>query len=118
MAYPTFPEINRDRRGHPFYGPELSDAPDLYGTEEVPAEEKLVYARYSLGESEWMIFETDKLTGEAFGFVVLNGDTEMAEMGYIDVMALEGAVTPFGSIIERDRNWTPKPFGEVDPRGR
>ncbi|MGK3708843.1 DUF2958 domain-containing protein [Arthrobacter sp. IK3] len=118
MAYPTFPELHRDRRGYPFYGPELSAAPDLYATEEVPTEEKLVYARYFLGESVWMIFETDKQTGEGFGFVVLNGDTEMAEMGYIDIMSLEGVSTPGGVVIDRDLEWQPKPFGEVDPRAR
>lgn len=116
MAYPIFPELHRDRRGYPFYGPELSAAPDIYATESVPAEEKMVHARYFLGESSWLIFETDKETGEGFGFVMLNGDSQNAEMGYIDIMSLEGLSTPLGVVIQRDTEWQPRPFGEVDPR--
>ena len=116
MAYPTFPELHRDRRGYPFYGPELSTAPDLYATENVSTEDKIVHARYFLSESSWLIFETDKETGEAFGFVILNGDAQNAEMGYIDIMSLEGVETPTGVVIDRDLEWEPKPFGEVDPR--
>lgn len=116
MAYPTFPELHRDRRGYSFYGAQLSAAPDLYATDGVPLEDKTVHERYFLGESSWLIFETDKETGEAFGFVILNGDGQNAEMGYIDIMALEGVETPNGVVIDRDLDWEPKPFGHVDPR--
>lgn len=116
MAYPAFPELHRGRRGYPFYGPELSQAPDMYVTEDVPVEEKTVYARFFLGESSWLVFETDKQAGEAFGFVILNGDARGAEMGYIDLMALEGVETASGAVIDRDLDWQPKPFREADPR--
>lgn len=116
MTYPTFPELHRDRRGYPFYGPELSSAPDIYDTDGVPLAEKIVHARYFLGESSWLIFETDKEAGMAFGFAILNGDAQNAEMGYIHIMSLEGEEDSNGVVIDRDLDWEPKPFGQVDPR--
>ena len=109
-------ETNRERRGHDFYGPELAQAPDLYGSDRVPSEEKTVHARYFHGQSEWFVFETDKKSGEIYGFAVLKGDTQMAEHGYADLEELERLVGDDGSIVERDLQWTPKKFGEVDPR--
>ena len=82
----------------------------------MPSEEKTVHARYFHGQSEWFVFETDKKRGEVYGFAVLKGDTQMAEHGYTDLEELEGVVGDDGSIVERDLQWTPKKFSEVDPR--
>lgn len=109
-------ETNRERRGHDFYGPEFTQAPDLYGSDGVPSEEKTVYARYFHGQSEWFVFETNKNTGEMYGFVVLNGDTQMSEHGYTDLTELEGIVDKSGAVVERDLQWTPRKFADVDPR--
>ncbi len=111
----VMPEMNRDRRDHYFYGPELDNAPALYDTEDTPLADKMVVAHFSLRESQWWIFECDPSTGEAFGYACLNGDTMNAEMGYIDLPALESLNTAGGNVIMRTTNWEPKPFGSCFP---
>lgn len=111
-------QLNRTRRGHDFFGPELLNAPDLYATEEIPSAEKTVHAHYFLGGCDWWVLETAKDSGLAFGFTVLNGDVHNAEFGYVDLTELESVVTKRGFVVERDLHWEPVPFGKVDPRKR
>lgn len=115
-AFTAPAETHRVRRGHDFYGPELSEAPDLYATEDTAAAEKTVYAHYFLGGCDWWVMETDKTNGVAFGFAVLNGDTDNAEFGYITLEELENLLIGYGAVVERDLYWEPVPFGTVDPR--
>lgn len=117
------PELQRDIRGHEFYGPELREIPPLYATEEVPKDEKVVFARFFLSTSEWFICELDPETGIAFGFACLGGDTLNAEMGYVSLFELEGLVLGLEDVgpqhqsvswvVQRDLSWTPKPLGEA-----
>lgn len=109
------PEINRELRDHAFYGTELINAPKIYDTEEIPLEAKMVVAHYFLGASEWWIFECDP-SGEAFGYACLNGDTQNAELGYIDLPALESLTTERGDVIQRSLNWEPKPFASCSSK--
>lgn len=52
------------------------------------ADQATVYLHYFFGGSDWYITEKDKEgpgTTQAFGFAILNGDLEMAELGYISI---------------------------------
>ena len=54
----------------------------------------VVHLHYFYGGSDWYITEKDNREDteqyQAFGFVVLNGDTQNAEMGYISIEELIG----------------------------
>lgn len=69
-----------------------------------------VYLHYFLSGSDWYILERDQDgagTEQAFGFTILNGDTEMAELGYICI----DEITRAGA--ELDIHWTPQELRAV-----
>lgn len=79
-------------------------------------DQAIAYQHYFRGGSDWYITEADKgadddgpndKNTQAFGFTVLNGDVENAEMGYINIREL----TSFN--VELDFHWTPKTIGEI-----
>jgi hypothetical protein len=43
-----------------------------------------IYIIFS-GGSDWYITELDKETNEAFGYAILNGDTQNSEFGYMNL---------------------------------
>ena len=65
----------------------LSKIPKLYETENVPLQEKLIYLHFFIGGSDWFVAEYDD--DLFFGFVVLNGDLQMAEWGYVSFPELK-----------------------------
>lgn len=72
--------------------------------------EAAAHLHYFNGSSDWYIterdgFEEDQL--QAFGFACLNGDFEMAELGYISIkeLILYGA--------ELDLHWNVKPISKI-----
>lgn len=116
----TFPELNRDKRGHDFYPSDAERAtyPDLYETEDVPLESKQIVAHFFTrgGVGEWWVVELERgnetaLT--AFGFA----DLGYREAGYFDLVALESLrIERAGQpdiVIERDLHWTPRPWSDV-----
>jgi hypothetical protein len=73
-------------------------------------DDAIVHLHYFRGGSDWFITERDKDgngTEQAFGFCLLNGDLEMAELGYVSIDEL----TQNG--VELDLYWTPKTLGEI-----
>lgn len=74
---------------------------------ERPAFQKMVAARYFFGDSDWYVLDRSG-EDQYFGYVILNGDTQMSELGYIDIAELVNH-----NRIELDFYWTPKPLGEV-----
>lgn len=116
----TFPELNRTLRGHDFYPPELDSIPPLYATEETPLPDKIVHTRYFVpgGTGTWFVMELDRsddVQALAFGWA----DLGYGELGYFDLVALESTrVDLVGRppvVVERDTNWTPRPWSEVSP---
>ena len=87
---------------------QVESIPKLYATESVPLNEKIIYAHFFQGSSDWYIAEYDPKENMAFGYTILNGDTEMAEWGYISIAELSRV-----KIIELDFYWQPQPFAEV-----
>lgn len=70
----------------------------------------VVHLHYFIGGSDWYITEKDMEgagTAQAFGFAILNGDLECAELGYISIEEL----TEIGA--ELDLYWTARPLGDV-----
>jgi len=98
----------------------IKNMPYTYQTEGTPTKEKIAYLHYFYGGSDWYIIEKDKgdkddkkqglgvgKQHQAFGYTVLNGDTDMAEWGSISIEEL------IDSNVELDLYFTPTKFGEL-----
>jgi hypothetical protein len=72
-------------------------------------DDAIVYLHYFTGNSDWYITEKDVDGGvqQAFGFAILNGDKDNAELGYISIIE----ITQCGA--ELDLYFTPCPLREV-----
>ena len=115
-------ETNDKLRGHLFLPANAwSKWPKLYSTEEVPAAEKLIYAHYFLGGSEWFLAEVSVEEFIGFGWCVLNGDLLNAEWGYVSLVELEGITLPIEGteakvrLVERDIDWLVRTAREALP---
>lgn len=92
---------------------ELAALPALYSTDGNPLEEKVIHMHFFLGDSDWYVAECDPETRICFGFVILNGDHEMAEWGYFDLDELKKLQQgPFQ--VDRDLWWQPRQFKEIE----
>lgn len=89
--------------------------PKLYSTEDVPADQKMVHAKFfdPCGRGTWYITEFDG-KDLLFGFAVSPLGPDCDEWGYISLAELSAAHNRFGLGIERDLYWTPKAFGEIE----
>jgi hypothetical protein len=85
---------------------QLDRIPRLYETEHIPAEEKLICLHFFIGGCDWYVSEYD---GDDlfFGFVILNGDLENAEWGYISFAELQ-SISIRGFEIDCETDWTIK----------
>jgi len=92
---------------------QLAKIPRLYETEEIPLKDKLIYLHFFIGGSDWYIAEYD---GEDlfFGYAILNGDTEMAEWGYVSFRELRELKIAPGFEVECDAFWKVRKASEVD----
>ena len=92
---------------------QLSKIPRLYETENIPLRDKLINLHCFIGTSDWYIAEYD---GEDlfFGYAILNGDTEMAEWGYVSFRELKELKIPPGFEVECDEFWEVKKASQVD----
>ena len=72
-------------------------------------DDAIVYLHYFFGGCDWYITEKDVDGGvqQAFGYAVLFGDTQNAELGYICITE----ITQFGA--ELDLYFTPCPLAEI-----
>ena len=84
-------EIEKGKRSEPLFLDDLNEAykliPSLYG-QDGKGRNAVAYFHYFAGGSDWYITELDKENYEAYGYVILNGDTQMSEFGYIDLNGL------------------------------
>jgi hypothetical protein len=85
--------------------------PELYETEDVPAEKKIIYQKWEIPHVGfyWLLAELDKKENIAYGYANLNDDL-FAEWGYVDLDELvrNGAV--------RCRDWKPCAFEEAQKK--
>ena len=93
----------------------LDKIPRLYETESIPLKEKLIYLHFFIMDTDFFICEFD---GEEtlWGFVVLNGDLQMAEWGYINFSEVKSIKVAgvFEVDCELENLWKIRPAIEVD----
>lgn len=83
----------------------VSDMPKVYD-QDGKGDEAIVYLHYFRGGSDWYITERDTSDEQlqAYGYAILNGDTQNAEMGYVSIKELIEAG------VELDFYFDPKPL--------
>lgn len=102
----------------------LSTIPNLYETDHIKLKDKLIYLHCFIGSCDWYIAEYSPDEDLFFGYAILNGDTEMAEWGYISFIELR-ELKAFGQVIdgsvcfmevdcELEELWVVKPASEID----
>lgn len=86
----------------------ISTMPKTYETDNIPKLEKTAHLHYFTSSSDWYIVEKDSESQQlqAFGFVILNGDLEYAELGYVDIEELK-------KYAELDFYFDPKTIAEL-----
>lgn len=91
---------------------QLNKIPKPNETEGIPLKEKTIHCHFLLfGDSHWFVAEYDgKET--FFGFVILNGDLEMAEWGYIFYDELK-TLNIGGYEVLYNHTWQPKKASEI-----
>jgi hypothetical protein len=90
------------------YAARVRSMPVTY-QQDAKGEEAIAYLHYFHGDSHWYITEKDKDGGidQAFGLVILNGDTQNAELGYISIRE----IVQCG--VELDLNFEPTCIGDI-----
>lgn len=91
-----------------------SDIPDLYGTEEVPLDEKVIHLHYFLRDTHLYVAEYCPERRLFFGYTILAGDLQMAEWGYTSLDDEFFSLDIHGLKAERDLSWEAKPFGQIE----
>lgn len=98
----------------------IKDMPQTYGQDGL-GQNSFVFLHYFAGDSDWYITEKDmgKPTDsdyqiQAYGYVVLNGDTQNAEWGYVNIQELKSIPQ-----VQLDFFWNPEQLYKLvdkDPR--
>ena len=90
---------------------EAFSIPQLYGTEDIVAEEKIVYLKYIEPNTGWVWYlceiDYDDEYKRAFGYVV-GGYNGYKEWGYFSLVEMEEIYT-----IVRDESFEPMKFNEL-----
>ena len=85
----------------------LENVPPLYG-QDGKGKNAVVWLHYFSGASDWYITELDKKENRAFGYVILNGDVEMSELGYISLDELTSY-----DVVNLDLYWSVQTLNQV-----
>lgn len=94
----------------------VANLPNLYNTEDISLDEKIVKIHLFIGNSDWYIVEGDAEEGVLFGYAILGGDYQNAEWGYVSIDELK-EISVGGFEIDFDLYWNEKPFKEVNLPG-
>jgi len=86
----------------------IESMPKTYDTDG-QGDSAVAVLHYFRGGSDWYITEKDKepVQEQAFGYTILNGDTQNAETGYISIVEL------IHNGVEIDLHWNPKTLGAM-----
>ncbi len=86
----------------------LEAMPTTYGQDGL-GDDAIVYLHYFAGGSDWYVTEKDIHGGirQAFGYAVLNGMEDCAELGYISISELVRAG------VELDLHFEPRKLGQI-----
>ena len=66
---------------------QLNNVPELYATEDIQLEDKLVHLHFTIDRCHWWAMEFDG-KDTFFGYVMLNGWYQDAELGYFQLSEL------------------------------
>jgi hypothetical protein len=72
----------------------------------------IIAAHYFLHGSDWYVLEYHPKNNEFFGFVVLQGDYQNAELGYFSFSELD-QFNKWPNLINLDFYWTPKTLSKL-----
>lgn len=86
----------------------LAGIPKLRSQAQSELMEQTVHAHYFYGQSDWFILEYSSTDDLFYGYTILNGDSQMAESGYISRQEL----TENGRV-ELDFYWKPAALAEA-----
>jgi hypothetical protein len=91
---------------------QTTDIPDLYSTENIATEDKMIHCHFVFGHCHWFAAEYDK-NDTCFGYVILNGDFQNAEWGYFSLQELQEV--SLGSFhVQIDTNWKVQPAKNIE----
>lgn len=95
---------------------EIADrTPVLYATEEIPAEEKVVTAKFFCGAFTWYMVEYDPGDKLAFGYVQNDASPFESEWGYFSIYEFDEYNNSHNfPLIERDLFFEPVKFKELN----
>jgi len=91
---------------------ELVGIPRLYQAEDIPLKQKLIHLHFFIGSTDFFICEYNG-TDTFWSFVILNGDYEMAEFGYINFDELKSIRANGWQEIDCDQHWHVRPANQV-----
>lgn len=83
---------------------QLAKLPKLYSGEGQSLEEKVIHMHFFMGGCDWYATEYGQEEGIFFGFVILNGNYDLAEWGYFNYKELQELKISFLEV-DRDRHW-------------
>ena len=70
----------------------------------VPIDKAIIHAHYFMAGSDWYVIDWDRTDNIFFGFVVLNGDLQNAELGYFSFAELD-EFNRYPLLMNLDFNW-------------
>ena len=91
---------------------QLDKMPSLYETENIPLEEKLVYFHFTIDKSHWWAMEWNR-NDTFFGYVLLNGWLQDAELGYFSLSELQSINLGRWLEVQNDPTWIIRPVKDV-----
>lgn len=92
----------------------LEKIPRLYETEDVPLKEKFIHLHFFIAGSDWYIAEYDG-HDLFWGYAILNGDTDMAEWGYISFKELRDlSINGIEIDCEHSEYWKIRKASEIE----
>jgi len=91
---------------------QLNMLPQLYETENIPPEDKIVLLHFTANECHWYVIEWDG-KDTFFGYVLLNGWSQNAEFGYFNLSELIEVKVGGWLEIVNDPFWIPRAAKDV-----
>ena len=70
----------------------------------VPIDKAMIHAHYFMASSDWYVIEWDRKDNMFFGFAILNGDLQNAELGYFSFAELD-EFNKYPRLMQLDFNW-------------
>ena len=95
---------------------QLNKLPNLYETEHIRPEKKIVYLHFILNQSHWWAIEWNG-SDTFFGYVLLNGWTQDAEFGHFSLSELLEVKFEGWQEVLHDPFWIPKAMKDIFPVG-